>query len=60
LHALGTRVVAKFLAEQAHSTDGVPCVLELLAELERRPANDMIRVAGADRFPPRRRNVVPR
>lgn len=60
LHTLGPRAVAEFLAEMAQRIGGAPCILDQLAEYERRMNPDFIRVAGAHRFPPRPLRAVPR
>lgn len=51
LHALGPRATAALLATLAERIGGAPVMLGLLAEYDRLTPN-MIRAAGADRFPP--------
>ena len=60
LHSLGARATAELLAEIGARIGGMPCILGLLAEYERRLTPAMIRAAGADRFPPRPLREVPR
>ena len=60
LHALGPRATAEFLVEVADRIGGMPCILGLLVEFEQRLSLDMVRAAGADRFPPRQLHAVPR
>ena len=57
---LGPRASAEFLAEIADRIGGMPCVLEVLGEYERRLTPKMIAAAGGDRFPSRRPMLVPR
>jgi hypothetical protein len=59
LHRLGPRATAELLAEVAARIGGMPCMLELLAEYERRLTPGMLKAVGADRFPERRLHVVP-
>lgn len=58
LHRLGPRANAEFLAEIAKHV-GMPCILDLLADYQRRLSPDMLAVTGGDGFPPRFQ-VVPR
>jgi hypothetical protein len=59
LHALGSRATAEFIVALTERIGGMPAALALLAEYERRLTPEMIRLAGADRFPPRPLHVVP-
>lgn len=60
LHTLGPRAVAELLAEVAQRIGGAPCILDQLAQYERRLTPAMVRTAGADRFPRRPLHEVPR
>ena len=60
LHRLGARATAEFLAEIARTIGGTPCILQHLAEYERRLTPAMVQAAGADRFPPRPLRVAAR
>jgi hypothetical protein len=60
LHRLGARPTAELLAEVATRIGGLPCILNLLTEFERRITPGMLRASGGDRFPTRRLRVVPR
>ena len=53
LHRLGARATAELLEEIANRIGGLPAILVLLAEYERRLTPAMICAAGANRFPPR-------
>ncbi len=53
LHKLGPRATAEALAEMADRIGGLPALLGILAEYERRLTPGMVRAAGADRFPTR-------
>ena len=57
---LGPRATAEFFAEVGHRIGGMPAILGLLAEYERRISPDLLRAAGGDRFPPRPLHQVPR
>jgi hypothetical protein len=57
---LGPRTTAEFLSEVADRIGGMPCILGLLVEFEQRLSLDMVRAAGADRFPPCQLHAVPR
>jgi hypothetical protein len=59
LHKLGARATAELLSEVAHRIGGMPCIIGLLTEFERRITPGAIRLAGGDRFPLRRLRVVP-
>jgi hypothetical protein len=59
LHALDPRAVAEFLVEVDHRIGGMPAVLGLLAEFERRLAPGMLRATGGDRFPQLPLHLVP-
>ena len=59
LHALGPRATAEFLAEVGHRIGGMPCILGLLDEYEKRLTPEMIRLTGGDRFPHRQLRAVP-
>jgi hypothetical protein len=59
-HRLGARATAELLAEVAHRIGGMPCIMGLLGEDERRLAPRAIRLAGGDRFPRRPLRAVPR
>ncbi len=56
---LGSRVVAEYLAEVSETIGGLPAILRLLGEYERRLTPAVLRATGGDRFP-RRLSVVPR
>jgi hypothetical protein len=60
LHCLGPRATAEFLADIANQLGGMPCVLRLLAEYQRRLSPRLLRAAGGDRFPPHPFMEVPR
>jgi hypothetical protein len=60
LHRLGARATAELLAEVADRIGGMPCIIGLLSEYERRLSPRAIRLAGGDRFPRRPLRVVPR
>jgi len=60
LHQLGARATAEFFVEVAGMIGGMPCMLNLLAEYERRLSPELLRATGGDRFPPRPLLVVPR
>ena len=60
LHRLGPRATAEFLGDVADQIGGMPAIVALLAEYERRLSPAMLRAAGGDRFPPRRLRAVPR
>jgi hypothetical protein len=59
LHRLGPRATAEFLAEIAAQIGGMPAVLGLLVEYERRLSPEALRLVGGDRFPPRPLRVAP-
>jgi hypothetical protein len=59
LHQLGPRATAELLAEVAHRIGGMPCIIGLLTEFERRITPAMLRASGGDRFPARRLRVAP-
>lgn len=59
LHQLGPRATAELLAEVAHRIGGMPCVLDLLGEYERRLSPAILRQIGGDRFPTRALALVP-
>ena len=52
LHGLGARAMSEALATLAVRIGGVPALLAVLTEYERLTPG-MVRVASADRFPPR-------
>jgi hypothetical protein len=60
LHELGARATAELLADVGHRIGGLPCIIGLLGEYERRLSPRMIRLAGGDRFPRRPLRMVPR
>jgi hypothetical protein len=60
LHRLGARATAELLVEVADRIGGMPCIIGLLGEYERRLSPRAIRLSGGDRFPPRPLRVVPR
>jgi hypothetical protein len=60
LHKLGARATAELLSEVAHRIGGMPCIMGLLGEYERRLTPRMLRLTGGDRFPTRRLRGVPR
>jgi hypothetical protein len=60
LHQLGPRATAELLAEAGDHFAGIPWLLDLLAEYERRLTPRMIRLAGGDRFPRLPVRAVPR
>ena len=55
----GHATTAELLAEVGHRIGGMPCILSLLGEYRQRLTPEMIRLASADRFPPRALHVVP-
>lgn len=57
---LGPRAVAEFLAETSGQIGGLPCILGLLVEYERRLTPTRLRAVGGDRFSRRSLRVVPR
>jgi hypothetical protein len=59
LHRLGARPTAELLAEVATRIGGLPCIIGLLTEFERRITPGMLRASGGDRFPVRRLRVLP-
>ena len=59
LHRLGPRAMAELLAELAGSIGGIPAIIGLLAEYERRLSPELLRRVGGDRFPRRYLRVVP-
>jgi hypothetical protein len=59
LHQLGPRATAELLAEVAHRIGGMPCIIGLLGEYERRLSPRAIRLAGGDSFPTRRLRAAP-
>jgi hypothetical protein len=48
---LGPRAVAEFLVETSGQIGGLPCILGLLVEYERRLTPQKLRAFGGDRFP---------
>jgi hypothetical protein len=60
LHRLGPRATSELLMEVANRIGGLPTMLPVLAEFERRLTPEMLRATGGDRFPPPRLQVVPR
>jgi hypothetical protein len=60
LHRLGPRATAELLAEVAGKIGGLPAIVGLLSEYERRLSPEMLSAVGADRFPPRCLRAVPR
>jgi hypothetical protein len=60
LHELGARATAELLAETGVRIGGLPAILGLLGEYERRLTPRMLRLTGGDRFPTRRLRAVPR
>lgn len=60
LHDPGSRAFAKFLAEIAVTIGGLPVIMGLLAEHERRLTPATIRVAGGDCLPPHPLGEAPR
>lgn len=60
LHRLGARATAELLAEVANQIDGLPCIVGLLAEYERRLTPELLRATGGDRFPAPWLREVPR
>lgn len=60
LHRLGPRAVAEFLGDVADQIGGMPAIVALLAEYERRLSPATLRATGGDRFPARRLRMVPR
>ena len=61
LHRLGAPAIAELLAEVGDRIGGIPCIVSLLAEYERRvtPNNDMVRTADGGRRP-RQLQTAPR
>ena len=60
LYHCGPRAIAELLREVAGTIGGMPCILDRLAEYERRLSPELLRAAGGDRFAPRPLRVVPR
>jgi hypothetical protein len=60
LHRLGPRASAEYLAEVSEYGGCLPWTIARLAEYRRRLTPEMIRVAGADRFPLLPSRTVPR
>ena len=60
LNRLGPRATAELLAEVAARIGGMPRILEMLGEYQRRLTPRMLRGAGGDRFPASRPVAVPR
>ena len=56
---LGPRATAEFLAEIAGRIGGMPAILWVLAEYQRRLTPEMLGAVGGDRFPPRAMHLVP-
>jgi hypothetical protein len=50
LHRLGARAIAELLVEVGDRIGGMPCIVGLLAEYERRVTPDTLRTAGCDRL----------
>jgi hypothetical protein len=53
LHTLGARATAELLLEIGHRIGGLPCIISLLTEFERRITPGMLRASGGDKFPAR-------
>ncbi|WP_431269029.1 hypothetical protein [Dankookia sp. P2] len=53
LHQLGPRATAELLSELTARIGGMPALLDLLAEYQRRLSPKLLRSAGGDRFPRR-------
>jgi hypothetical protein len=51
LHVLGPRATFEYLAEVSARIGGMPAMLGILADYERRLTPNMLRVTGGDRFP---------
>ena len=60
LHQLGPRATAELLLEVAARIGGLPAIVSVLGEFERRLTPEMLRALGGDRFPPRPLRMVPR
>jgi hypothetical protein len=60
LHQLGPRAMGELLAEVAHRIGGMPCIIGLLGEYERRLSPRAIQLADGDQFPRRPLRAVPR
>jgi hypothetical protein len=59
LHRLGAPAIAELLAEVGDRIGGIPCIVSLLAEYERRITPNMVRTAGGD-WLPRHLQTAPR
>jgi hypothetical protein len=57
---LGPRSTTELLSEIAERIGGLPCILGLLEEYQRRITPEILRAVGGDRFPPRPLREVPR
>jgi hypothetical protein len=57
LHQLGARAVAEFLAEGIADGDNLSRLIDRLRRYER-CSRELLRAAGADRFPPRLQLVL--
>ena len=55
----GARATAELLAEVGHCIGGMPCILGLLNEYQRRLNPCLLHAVGGDRFPRRALRVVP-
>lgn len=51
LHRLGFRATAEFLSEMIRRIGGRSSVIDLLEDYQRSLTPEMVRAAGADRFP---------
>jgi hypothetical protein len=60
LHQLGGRATAEFLAEVVDRIGGMPAIMGLLTEYQRRLSPQLLRSVGGHRFPSRPLRVVPR
>ena len=58
LHRLGARATAELLAEVASRIGGMPAILTVLEEYQRRLTPAMMQAAGGNRFPPRPMRVA--
>jgi hypothetical protein len=59
LHTRGPRALAEFLAESAADLGGMTAILRRLEEYHQGPSAQVVRLFGADQFPPRRIRLVP-
>jgi hypothetical protein len=60
LHRCGARATAEAFAEIGRRIGGMPAILTVLGEYERRLSPELLRSVRGDRFPRRPLRVVPR